>query len=840
MKMDAVKKRSARAIPGLVFILVIWALSLSPSARAGQNAVSTPGRWTAERARAWYAAQPRILGCNYIPRTAVNALEMWQAETFDPAVIDQELGWAQDLGLNTLRVFLHSLLWRQDPGGFLRRLDRFLEIADRHHIATMFVLFDDCWNPKASLGPQPAPRPGVHNSGWVQCPGADILQDPGRWGLLEDYVTGIIGFFRRDRRVLAWDLYNEPGNSDYGSRSLPLLEKVFAWARAAEPSQPLTAGLWDDSKDMAALNRFQAGHSDIITFHSYGTRDATARRIEGLRAYDRPLICTEYMARTAGSRFEDLLPLFGSEDVGAMSWGFVSGKTQTIFPWGSKEGGPEPPLWFHDILRRDGSPYLASEAALLRKAAGLAGPGREARTRAVAEPFHAWALTPPLGWNSWDSFGQAVTEDAVKANADFMAARLAKFGWRYIVVDIEWSEPQRLGPDYPVHSGSEVDTFGRFVPAVSKFPSSARGRGFKPLADYVHRKGLKFGVHIVRGIPRLAVERNTPIEGTPYHAADIADRTDHCDWNEDQWGVNVSKPGAQAWYDSVFRQLAAWGVDFVKADDLCYRGEEIAMLRRAIDRTGRPIVLSLSYGPMPLARAEALTKTANAWRLLGDLWDYWDQVLPAFRQLHDWTPYAGPGHWPDPDMLPLGRLRALPAGWSKNETMNPGYFEMASHGGREDVHNFLSQDEQRTVLTLWAVARCPLMVGGDLPASDAWTLSLLTNPGVIAVNQKSRGNRQLFHANGLAAWAAVDPAGGDAYVAVFNTCDKDPQGIEAGLPVRVRLDDLGFKGAAAVVDVWSGESAGVVSGEFAPVIPYHGAGLYRLRPDGVKPTLFKF
>ena len=222
-----------------------------------------------------------------------------------------------------------------------------------------------------------------------------------------------------------------------------------------------------------------------------------------------------------------------------------------------------------------------------------------------------------------------------------MAARLAGLGWRYVVVDIEWSEPQRLGPDYPVRSKSEVDAFGRFVPAASRFPSSAGGRGFKPLADYVHRKGLKFGVHIVRGIPRLAVERNTPIEGSRYRAADVADKTDFCDWNEDQWGVDVKKPGAQDWYDALFRQLAAWGVDFVKADDLCYRGEEIAMLRRAIDKTGRPIVLSLSFGPMPLSRAEALVKNANAWRLLGDLWDYWDQVLPAFRRLHDWTPYIG-------------------------------------------------------------------------------------------------------------------------------------------------------------------------------------------------------
>ena len=817
----------ARIRIGTFLLLALFAVS---NVLAGQDAKTVPGRWTADKAKAWAAAEPWALGCNYIPRTAVNTLEMWQAATFDPAIIDEELGWAEDLGLNAVRVFLHYLLWEQDPGGYLERLERFLEIADRHHIGTMFVLFDDCWSPKFDLGPQPAPRPGVHNSGWVQCPGPALLESPGRWGILESYTRGVIGFFRSDRRILAWDLYNEPGNSDYGSKSLPLLEKVFAWARSAGPAQPLTVGIWDDAKGLAELNKFQADHSDIVTFHSYQTRPEAEKRVAALKAYGRPLICTEYMARTAGSRIEDILPLFQSEDVGAMSWGLVSGKTQTIFPWGSKEGSPEPPLWFHDLIRPDGAPYLETEASLLEKAAGKSLPVENGTTVVVAEPFHAWALSSPLGWNSWDSFGQAVTEDEVKANADFMAARLAKLGWRYIVVDIEWSEPQRLGPDYPVHSKSEVDGFGRFVPAASRFPSSAGGRGFKPLADYVHRKGLKFGVHIVRGIPRLAVERNTPIEGTLFRAADIADKVDFCDWNEDQWGVDLSRPGAQEWYDSLFRQLAAWGVDFVKADDLCYRGEEIAMLRRAIDRAGRPIVLSLSYGPMPLDGAATLVKSANSWRLLGDLWDYWDQVLPAFRQLHAWAPYSGPGHWLDPDMLPLGRLRALPAGWSKNVTMNPGYFEMVSHGGREDVANFLSREEQRTVMTLWAVARAPLMFGGHLPASDAWTMSLITNAGVLAVNQRSRNNRQLFHANGLAAWTADDPDSGDKYVAVFNTSDTDGKGLVHGLAVPVRLADLGLAGPVAITDVWTGKPAGVVSGEFDPVVPFHGAALFRLRP----------
>ena len=803
-------------------------LVLAISAAAQQQERNATRRWTEVQAQAWAGAEPWTLGCNYIPRTAVNTLEMWQAETFDPAAIDEELGWAEDLGFNAVRVFLHYLLWDQDAGGFLRRMERFLAIADKHHIATMFVLFDDCWNAKFRPGPQPAPRPGVHNSGWVQCPGPDLLENPARWKILEAYTRGVIGFFREDRRVLAWDLYNEPGNSNYGARSLPLLEEVFAWARAAAPAQPLTVGIWDESQELAALNRFQIENSDIISFHSYLDKAGTQKRIDALKVHKRPLVCTEYMARTAGSRFEDILPLFKSEDVGAMNWGFVSGKTQTIFPWGSKEGSPEPAVWFHDILRADGKPPIAAETELIRKLAGKIRPADNGIARAVTEPFHAWALTPPLGWNSWDSFGQAVTEDEVKANADFMAAKLAKLGWRYVVVDIEWSEPQRLGPDYPVHSKSEIDAFGRFVPAEARFPSAAGGRGFKPLADYIHRKGLKFGVHIVRGIPRLAVEQNTPIEGTPYKAADIADKVDFCDWNRDQWGVDVEKPGAQEWYDSLFRQLASWDVDFVKADDLCYRGEEIAMLRRAIERTGRPIVLSLSYGPMPLDRAGELVKNANMWRLLGDLWDYWDQVRPAFRHLHDWSPHVGPGHWPDPDMLPLGHLRFLPAGWSKNRTMNQSYFDMTSHGGREDVPNFLSRDEQTTVMTLWAVARCPLMFGGHLPASDDWTLGLITNAEVLAVNQKSRNNRQLFRANGLIAWAADEAEGRGKYVALFNTSDRGEHGPEAGTAVPVRLSELGFDGTVTVKDVWSGKDIGVFSGEFAPIIPYHGAGLYRL------------
>jgi alpha-galactosidase len=804
-------------------------VTISAEDEAGRKASVSSARWSQGKARAWASERPWTLGCNYIPRMAINTLEMWQAATFDPKTIDEELGWAASLGFNAVRVFLHYAPWEQDPDGFMRRLGEFLRIADARHVATMFVLFDDCWNDTFKLGPQPAPKPGVHNSGWVRCPGSMMVADASRWGILESYTKGVIGAFRTDRRVLAWDLYNEPG----GPKTLPLLRKIFEWARSAAPAQPLTAGVWDESKELDALNRFQVENSDVITFHAYLDEAGTKKRVETLRTFGRPLICTEYMARSYGSRFENILPILRAENVGAMNWGLVSGRTQTIYPWGSREGSPEPAIWHHDIFHPDGRPYSEGEVRVIRKAAGLAPGGSGTRARGtcpLVSPHQSWALTPPMGWNSWDSFGQAVTEVEVKANADFVAANLARFGWRTIVVDIQWYEPQTMGPDYPPESRAEIDAFGRFRPAENKFPSAAGGKGFRPLADYVHGKGLKFGLHLVRGIPRKAVERNTPIENTDTHAADIALKTDFCPWNMDQWGVDVAKPGAREWYESLFRLFASWGVDFVKVDDISrpYRREEIEMIRSAIVKTGRPIVLSLSPGPTPPTQGAHVAANANMWRLLGDLWDYWDQVLPAFRKLHEWRPYAGPGHWPDPDMLPLGHLRSLPPGWSRNATTSREYFLMTSHGGREDVPNFLTHDEQRTVMTLWSIARCPLMLGGDLPASDEWALGLVTNGEVLAVNQKSRGNRQLFNANGLVAWVAEDETGADRYLALFNTADRGEGEPGGGLAVPVKLADLGLQGAWVVRDLWAKKDVGEASGEFAPVIPWHGAGLYRL------------
>ena len=322
-------------------------------------------RWTEAQAWEWYRAQPWLVGCNFIPSTAINQLEMWQAETFDPATIDRELGWAAGIGCNTMRVFLHDLLWETDRAGFLARLDRFLEICAGHAIRPLLVSFDDCWNQEPKPGLQPAPKPGVHNSGWMQSPGTTVVTgDPAGWSRLEGYVQGVLAAFGHDNRILGWDLYNEPGNNKLGERSLPLLQAVFGWARAAAPSQPLTVGIWYDN---AALNEFSLAASDITSFHQYRAEPEGLRaQITSLKALGRPVICTEYMARQAGSLFERYLPVFKQEGVAAINWGLVDGKTQTKYPWGSPGGGPEPQPWFHEIFHTDGRPYDPAEVELIR------------------------------------------------------------------------------------------------------------------------------------------------------------------------------------------------------------------------------------------------------------------------------------------------------------------------------------------------------------------------------------------------------------------------------------------------------------------------------------------
>jgi len=324
-------------------------------------------RWSSKKAWGWYTAQPWIVGCNFIPSTAGNQMEMWQEESFDIETIGRELGWAGDLGFNTVRVYIHDLVWQADPEGLRERVDLFLDSAARNGIRPIFVFFDDCWNQKQSLGRQPAPRPGVHNSIWVQSPGSRVVRDPSGWGRLSDYVRDVVGHFRSDERVLLWDLYNEPGNNNLGEASLGLLREAFRWAREAEPTQPLSVGVWFDNQ---ALNEFQLGASDVVTFHNYHDAENLVEQIRALEGYERPLICTEYMARSRGSRFVTHLPIFKRERVGCVNWGLVSGRTQTIYPWGSKEGSSEPKEWFHDILKGDGTPFDAEEVALIKRIIG--------------------------------------------------------------------------------------------------------------------------------------------------------------------------------------------------------------------------------------------------------------------------------------------------------------------------------------------------------------------------------------------------------------------------------------------------------------------------------------
>ncbi|MFI5154670.1 MAG: cellulase family glycosylhydrolase [Chitinophagales bacterium] len=321
--------------------------------------------WTSDKANDWYQKQPWLVGCNFIPSTAINELEMWQAETFDKATIDKELGWAQEIGMNIVRVFLHIVPWQTDAAGFKKRIKEYLTIAESHHIRTMFVLFDDCWNENPKAGKQPEPKKGIHNSGWMQCPGRAMHNDSSTWSQLEKYTKDILGSFANDQRVIVWDLYNEPGNSNYGLTTLPLLKKVFQWAWTIRPSQPLTCGIWYDQKE---FNEWQMTNSDIISFHNYNKAEDLIAEIKDLKSKNRPLICTEYMARTHGSKFASHLPIFKEYKVGAINWGLVSGKTNTIYQWDTPvPDGSEPAVWFHDIYRKDGTPYDANEVAVIRQ-----------------------------------------------------------------------------------------------------------------------------------------------------------------------------------------------------------------------------------------------------------------------------------------------------------------------------------------------------------------------------------------------------------------------------------------------------------------------------------------
>ncbi|PQV64269.1 Cellulase (glycosyl hydrolase family 5) [Abditibacterium utsteinense] len=359
-----------------------------------------PPRWTAQRANDWYKDQPWLVGANYTPASAINQLEMWQADTFDPKRIDLELGWAQKIGMNTMRVYLHDLPYAQDPRGFLSRIDTFLDISKKHKIRPMFVLFDSCWDPVPLLGKQRAPRPGVHNSGWVQSPGAYVLKTPAEYPRLERYVKGVVGAFAKDKRVLAWDMWNEPDNGNDSSYKAQeprnkvqlienLLPQTFAWARSAKPRQPLTSAIWlgdwSSPDKYSLMQRIQLENSDVISFHNYDNAAEFQKRVDWLLPLGRPLLCTEYMARGNGSTFQGTLPIAKKYKIAAINWGLVAGKTQTYLPWDSWQKpyvDREPAIWFHEVFRTDGTPYLPAETAFIAEMTGAAKPEKQTVSQA--------------------------------------------------------------------------------------------------------------------------------------------------------------------------------------------------------------------------------------------------------------------------------------------------------------------------------------------------------------------------------------------------------------------------------------------------------------------------
>lgn len=370
----------------------------------------------------------------------------------------------------------------------------------------------------------------------------------------------------------------------------------------------------------------------------------------------------------------------------------------------------------------------------------------------IEQPFHKYAPTPPLGWNSWDIFGTTVTEQQVKEQADAMSIHLLPSGYKYLTVDIQWYEPEAKSHAYNPNSILTMDEYGRLTPGLKKFPSAVDGKGFKPLADYVHSKGLKFGIHIMRGIPKQAVGKNTPVFGTNVKAQDIALKTSTCPWNPDMYGVDATKPEGQAYYNSIIQMYADWGVDYIKIDDISrpygeVQKAEIEAIRKAIDKTGRPMVLSLSPGATPVKAGEHVMNHANLWRITDDFWDNWGLLHAMFERLDVWTPYRGAGHFPDADMLPIGII----------DFNRPTKF---------------TKDEHYTLMSLWAIGRSPLIFGGDMTRLDDFTKEMLTNPEMLKVNQASTNNRQVYNEKNLIAWTADVPDSKDKYVALFNAQSK--------------------------------------------------------------------
>ena len=432
-----------------------------------------------------------------------------------------------------------------------------------------------------------------------------------------------------------------------------------------------------------------------------------------------------------------------------------------------------------------------------------------AQTSLPQKAFHQWTATPPMGWNSWDCYGPTVTEAEVKANADYMAANLKSSGWEYIVVDIRWYVANDKAHGYnekdPVFN---IDANGRFLPAVERFPSAANGKGFKPLADYIHKKGLKFGIHMMRGVPVVAVKQKLPILGTKLTAEDIYSDKEQCRWLKDMYTVVPGKQGSQEYYNSIFKLYASWGLDFVKVDDLSrpYHAGEVEMIRKAIDLTGRKILLSTSPGETPLPSAPHVQQHANMWRTVDDFWDIWRELKDHFKVFKRWNEFRTEGAWPDGDMLPLGHIG------------------IRAERGDDRMTKF-TKDEQYTLMTLWCIFRSPLMFGGDLASNDAFTLSLITNKEVLYVLKNSSDNKELFNADDKIAWIADDPKTGDKFLAVFNSSDS--VNVDA-VKIPVLLGQLGFNGPCTVKDLWTGKELGIFKNEFTPNINRHGAGLYRI------------
>ena len=421
--------------------------------------------------------------------------------------------------------------------------------------------------------------------------------------------------------------------------------------------------------------------------------------------------------------------------------------------------------------------------------------------------FRDWSLTPPMGWNSWDCYGPTVVESEVKANADYMAANLKKYGWKYIVVDIRWFvENDKAGGYNQTDPRYVIDEWGRYQPAVNRFPSAADGKGFKELADYVHGKGLKFGIHIMRGIPRIAVDAKMPVKGTDGITADQIFNTEHlCMWLRDNYTVDATKPGAQEYYNSIFDLYASWGVDYIKIDDLSapfYHEDEIDMIRKAIDQCGRSIVLSTSPGATPVAAAQHVSTHANLWRMVNDVWDIWRDVTHLMRVAKDWYPYIGDGTWPDCDMIPLGHISIR-----------------GERGAERDTR--LTKDEQYSLMTFFTIFRSPLMFGGDLPSNDEFTLSLLTNEEVLKMHREGTGVHEVSDENGILAVSSTNSRTGEVYLAVFNKNNDET-------PFNFSLEDaLALKGAHKVVTMWDGQKVGKVR-ELSGTLRPHACQLYEI------------